>query len=176
MIERHKMKMLWILLFLVPFSTRICPALPSFSAENESPIFATWDVFEVDKCASIWLIKRFIDPKAKIRIYKKGERIKQGIPFDTPDAKLRRYHNASTYETLLRHYGLKNRRLVALAERCEYQNILDHLKRKLRKRYMLFDDEKRVEIINTKRFQRKFIQPFLKLFSLPLLPDISWPF
>jgi len=116
MIERHKMKMLWILLFLVPFSTRICPALPSFSAENESPIFATWDVFEVDKCASIWLIKRFIDPKAKIRIYKKGERIKEGIPFDTPDAKLRRYHNASTYETLLRHYGLKNRRLVYIGK------------------------------------------------------------
>jgi hypothetical protein len=75
-------------------------------------VFGTWDIFEVDKCASIWLIKRFIDSEAQIRLYPKGEQINKGIPFDTPDAKFRRYHNASTYETLLLHYKISDDRLI----------------------------------------------------------------
>lgn len=81
-------------------------------AESQPPVFATWDIFEVDKCASIWLIKRFIDTEAQIQLYPKGEQIKKGIPFDTPDAKFRRYHNASTYETLLRHYKIRDDWLI----------------------------------------------------------------
>jgi hypothetical protein len=75
-------------------------------------VFGTWDTFEVDKCASIWLIKQFVDSKAQIRLYPRGEQIKTGIPFDTPDAKFRRYHNASTYETLLQHFKIRDDRLI----------------------------------------------------------------
>lgn len=81
-------------------------------AESQPLVFATWNIFEVDKCSSIWLIKRFIDTEAQIRLYPKGEQIKKGIPFDTPDAKFRRYHNASTYETLLRHYKIRDDWLI----------------------------------------------------------------
>ena len=86
------------------------------SAESQTPVFATWDIFEVDKCASIWLIKRFVDSEAQIRLYQKGEHIKDGIPFDTPDAKFRRYHNASTYETLLTHYKLGDKHLIYIGK------------------------------------------------------------
>jgi hypothetical protein len=81
-------------------------------ANSQPQVFATWDIFEVDKCASIWLIMRFIDTEAQIRLHPKGEQIKKGILFDTPDAKFRRYHNASTYETLLRHYRIRDDRLL----------------------------------------------------------------
>jgi len=37
--------------------------------------------------------------------------ITKGIPFDTPEAKFRRYATKSTYETLLEHYDLKDPRL-----------------------------------------------------------------
>ena len=70
-----------------------------------------WEGFEVDKCASIWLIKRFIDRNAIIRFYPANEVIGEGILFDTPDAKLRRYYNRSTFETLLQYYKLKDSRL-----------------------------------------------------------------
>ena len=86
------------------------------SAESQPQVFATWDFFEVDKCASIWLIKRFIDPQAQIRLYPKGELIDEGIPFDTPDARFRRYHNASTYETLLRHYKIMDKLLARIGD------------------------------------------------------------
>jgi hypothetical protein len=85
-------------------------------AESQPQVFATWDIFEVDKCASIWLIKRFVDSEAQIRLYPKGEHIKDGIPFDTPDARFRRYHNASTYETLLNHYKLEDKHLIYIGK------------------------------------------------------------
>lgn len=85
---------------------------PTTLAEQNGLVFSTWEGFEVDKCASIWLIKRFIDKKAQIKIFPKGEIIKEGIPFDTPDAAFRRYHNMSTFESLLKHYKLKDPKLI----------------------------------------------------------------
>lgn len=84
------------------------------AAEDEKLVFSTWDTFEVDKCASIWLIKRYIAPQAEIRFFKKGDPITEGIEFDTPSAKFRRYHNQSTFETLLEHYKLKEEKLIHL--------------------------------------------------------------
>lgn len=85
-------------------------------AENEPPKYSTWEGFEVDKCASIWLIKRFIDRDAVIKFFPKGEIIKEGTPFDTPDAALRRYHNMSTFEAILKHYNIQNPRVVYIGK------------------------------------------------------------
>lgn len=71
-------------------------------------IFATWTGFEVDKCASIWLIKTYINPDAEIRFYSKDDKAIEGILFDTPTAKFRRYFNMSTYESLMKHYKIKD--------------------------------------------------------------------
>jgi hypothetical protein len=101
-----------ILMVLIGLSTPTCATEPS----SDPLIFSTWDIFEVDKCASIWLIKRFIDPKARIVVYPKGDAIPEGIPFDTPDAKFRRYQNASTYETFMRHYKIQDDRLLYIGK------------------------------------------------------------
>lgn len=85
-------------------------------AEQKSLIFSTWEGFEIDKCASIWLIKRFIDENAIIKFFPKGEMIKEGILFDTPDAKLRRYHNMSTFESILKHYNLQDSKLIYIGK------------------------------------------------------------
>ena len=83
----------------------------TFAAEKIL-VFSTWEDFEADKCASIWLIKRFIDRNAILKFFPKGEAIKEGIPFDTPEAKFRRYHNMSTFESLLRGYNLQDPKLI----------------------------------------------------------------
>ena len=91
--------------------------LPSYAqAEQTQVVFSTWEGFEVDKCASIWLIKRFINEKAEIKFFPKGEEIKEGILFDTPDAKLRRYHNMSTFESILKHYNLQDPKLIYIGK------------------------------------------------------------
>lgn len=86
----------------------------AYASENtqQPQTFATWDIYEADKCASIWLIKRYISPAAEILFYSRDETPPQGILFDTPEAKFRRYHNKSTYETMLEHYGLKDATLI----------------------------------------------------------------
>jgi hypothetical protein len=78
------------------------------AAMGDSPaVFSTWTGFEVDKCASIWLIKTYIKPDAEIRFYSKDDKKIEGILFDTPTAKFRRYFNMSTYESLMKHYKIK---------------------------------------------------------------------
>ena len=75
---------------------------------GSSAVFSTWTGFEVDKCASIWLIKTYINPDAEIRFYSKDDKAIEGILFDTPTAKFRRYFNMSTYESLMRHYKIQD--------------------------------------------------------------------
>jgi hypothetical protein len=79
-------------------------------------VYVTWTSLEVDKLASIWLIKRFIDEKAEFRFVEKGTLVENGIPFDTPDAEFRRYPNASCFESILRAYDVKDPALVKIGD------------------------------------------------------------
>jgi len=107
------LKEIVLLLFVVLLFISIAHGRHSniFAAEKML-VFSTWEGFEADKCASIWLIKRFIDRNAMLKVFTKGEAIKEGIPFDTPEAKFRRYHNMSTFESLLRGYNLQDPKLI----------------------------------------------------------------
>jgi hypothetical protein len=102
-----------LLVHLVVFSIA---GFQTVAADTQPSTFSTWEGFEVDKCASIWLIKGFVDQDAIIKFYPKGEPIKKGIPFDTPDAKLRRYHNMSTFESILKHYQLNDPKLIYMGK------------------------------------------------------------
>ena len=103
-------------LILISWIALLGPWPPGGLAQGPPPVFSTWEGFEADKCASIWLIKRFVHKDAVIRFYPKGEPIREGIPFDTPDAKLRRYHSFSTFESILKEYRLDDPKLVYLGK------------------------------------------------------------
>ncbi len=79
---------------------------------NSEIIYSTWEGFEVDKLASIWLIQRFIAPGASICLYPKGEMITKGVQFDTPHADISRQFNSSTFESLMKHYKIDDRKLL----------------------------------------------------------------
>jgi len=78
---------------------------------DDAPDYVTWPKLEPDKCASIWLIRRFIAPGARIVFIQPETEPKSGILFDTPDAAFRRSHNRSTYESLASHYKVQTPRL-----------------------------------------------------------------
>ena len=85
-------------------------------AESET-VFSTWDRFEIDKLASIWLLKRFVVGKGvQIYLYSPGTVKMKGTPFDVPYARLRRYQNASTFETILKHYNIHDSRLEYIGQ------------------------------------------------------------
>ena len=98
------------------FSTLMVLAvlLGPIPAWPDPAVFSTGSGFEADKCASLWLIKRFIEPTATFRFYPSGARIDQGTAFDTPDAVFHRTHNQSTFERLLDHHALRDPILLDL--------------------------------------------------------------
>lgn len=70
----------------------------------------------IDRIASAWLIKRFLDPGAKFGFAEPEDAAKKGIPFDILGAEFGHHGEDCTFETLLRRFGVHDRRLKAIAE------------------------------------------------------------
>ena len=70
----------------------------------------------IDRIASAWLIKRFIDPDAQFVFAPPSEFPPDAIPFDAPGVELSHQGEDCTFETLLKRARLRDRRLIRLAE------------------------------------------------------------
>lgn len=70
----------------------------------------------VDRIASAWLIKRFLDPGAEFVFASADEIPADAIPFDVAGVEFGHQGEDCTFETLLRRSGLRDRRLTAVAE------------------------------------------------------------
>jgi hypothetical protein len=70
----------------------------------------------VDRIASAWLIKRFIDPTAEFLFTPPADFPDDAIPFDAPGVELTHHGEDCTFETLVKRARLKDRRLTRLAE------------------------------------------------------------
>ncbi len=70
----------------------------------------------VDRIASAWLIKRFVDPSAEFLFAAPADFPADAIPFDTLGAEFGHQGEDCTFETLLKRSGLRDRRLAVLAE------------------------------------------------------------
>ena len=70
----------------------------------------------IDRIASAWLIRRFIDPEAEFLFAPPAEFPKDAIPFDAPGVELSHQGEDCTFETLVKRARLRDRRLVRLAE------------------------------------------------------------
>ena len=72
----------------------------------------------VDRISSAWLIRRFIDPDARFRfVPPKGYRPEPGnLRFDMFEGEFTHDGDRCTFETLCRHFALRDRALSAIAE------------------------------------------------------------
>ena len=72
----------------------------------------------VDRIASAWLIRRFIDPEARFKFVSgKGYRPQEGeLRFDMFEAEFTHEGDKCTFEVLLERAGLKDSALRAIAE------------------------------------------------------------
>jgi hypothetical protein len=70
----------------------------------------------IDRIASAWLIKRFIDPQARFAFAEAEDAPRKGIPYDILGAEFGHHGDDCTFETLLKRCGLKDRRLRTMAE------------------------------------------------------------
>jgi hypothetical protein len=70
----------------------------------------------IDRIASAWLIKRFIDPDAAFVFAPPADFPDDAIPFDAPGVELSHQGEDCTFETLVKRARLRDRRLARLAE------------------------------------------------------------
>jgi hypothetical protein len=97
-----------LVLYVVIISIIIGVNVNADKKTKATNIYATWRGLETDKCASAWLIRRFIDKNAQFKFFAKGTLIKEGIPFDTPNSELRRDARLPTFGNVMRKYGVKD--------------------------------------------------------------------
>jgi hypothetical protein len=70
----------------------------------------------IDRIASAWLIKRFCDPDAKFAFADAADAARKGIPFDVLGADFGHHGEDCTFETLVKRFGIKDRRVKVIAE------------------------------------------------------------
>jgi len=70
----------------------------------------------IDRIASAWLIKRFYDPEAKFAFADAADAARKGIPFDVLGADFGHHGEDCTFETLLKRFAIKDRRVRVMAE------------------------------------------------------------
>jgi hypothetical protein len=86
-------------------------------AQYQSRVWATRRRPWVDRLASAWLIRRFIDADARFRFVRPPERIeKGGIRFDMFEAEFTHEGDLCTFEVLLRRFALRDPGLARLGE------------------------------------------------------------
>ncbi|MGQ0634552.1 MAG: chromate resistance protein ChrB domain-containing protein [Planctomycetaceae bacterium] len=76
-----------------------------------------WEGVGVDRMACAWLIRKYIDPKAKFLFVPRGsQEIPEGAePFDIPGVRLSHHHGCCTFHTMLDEYNLHDPTLRRIA-------------------------------------------------------------
>jgi hypothetical protein len=70
---------------------------------------------EIDRVGSAWLIRRFIDPRAKF-VFAAVPSNREIIPFDMVDVEFSHHGQCCTFETLVRRFGIEDKAVKKIAE------------------------------------------------------------
>lgn len=76
--------------------------------------YVTTDLLEPDKLASLWLIKRFVDPEAQFLFLTNEVAVLPGTPVDMPQGEYRRYASMSCYESVLQRHPVDDPALARI--------------------------------------------------------------
>jgi hypothetical protein len=108
---------LGIALIAADFNARYAKSLPPSPPPYIGPhLYTTWDVPEPDRVVAMWVMRRFVEPRARFHFIRPFDPIKYGRPFDLPEASIRRQGMQSASQYLIESGGLgEDPRLGALA-------------------------------------------------------------
>lgn len=92
-------------------------ALPRLSAKKfDGRTWLTRPRPQIDRVGSGWLIRRFIDPKARFIFGNDPKQNPTAVPFDMFDVELSHQGEDCTFETLVKRFGLTDRAVLKMAE------------------------------------------------------------
>jgi hypothetical protein len=88
--------------------------------------WVTWERVGVDRMASAWLIRRFVDAQAEFTFVPVGQQpLPEGAePFDIPGVRLSHRRGHCTFHTLLREYSLTDPVLQRIARIVDEADIV----------------------------------------------------
>jgi hypothetical protein len=91
--------------------------------------WVTWENIGVDRMACIWLIRRWIDPKAEFLFVPAGSKPlpKDAEPFDIPGARYSHQRGHCTFHTLLKVHNLKDPVLARIANIIDEADIVQEI-------------------------------------------------
>jgi hypothetical protein len=104
---------------LAAFEPPAEPVMPRkrYARKNfQGKIWTTRSHIHIDRLCSAWLIRRFIDPKARFVFAPETKLPKDAIPFDVLGAEFSHHGENCTFETLLQAFQLRDKALASLAE------------------------------------------------------------
>lgn len=70
----------------------------------------------IDRAGSAWLIRKFIDPKARFVFGMEPAKQPQALPFDMADAEFSHHGDDCTFETLVKRFGIADKAVLKMAE------------------------------------------------------------
>jgi len=92
-------------------------ALPRLAPKNyRGKTWLTRPRPEIDRVGSAWLIRRFIDSRAKFVFAATVPSNREIIPFDMVDAEFSHHGDNCTFETLIRRFGIEDKAVRKIAE------------------------------------------------------------
>jgi hypothetical protein len=91
--------------------------------------WVTWERVGVDRMASAWLIRRFVDPGAEFTFVPVGQQpLPEGAePFDIPGVRLSHRRGHCTFHTLLREYRLTDPVLQRIARIVDEADVIQEV-------------------------------------------------
>src|SRR6266566_1853300 len=92
-------------------------ALPRLEAKNyRGKTWLTRPRPEIDRVGSAWLIRRFIDPRAKFVFAAKVPSNPEILPFDMVDVECSHHGDCCTFEILIRRFGIEDKAVKKIGE------------------------------------------------------------
>jgi hypothetical protein len=70
----------------------------------------------IDRAGSAWLIRKFIDPKAKFVFGMEPGKRPEAVPFDMSDVEFSHHGDDCTFETLVKRFGITDKAVLRIAE------------------------------------------------------------
>jgi hypothetical protein len=87
--------------------------------------YATRKRPQVDRCASAWLLTRFVDPEAEFVFVEEGDPLSGAIPFDMSGVALGHHRGRCSFEAILTKWKLTEPALVELGRIIRSADLLD---------------------------------------------------
>ena len=70
----------------------------------------------IDRAGSAWLVRRFIDPKARFVFGTQPSKHPKALPFDMADVEFSHHGDDCTFETLVKRFAIEDKALFKMAE------------------------------------------------------------